>query len=347
MAIGTTLKVGFDSSAVKRGFGSLGGMFKGIGRGMAMGAGAMMSKSLVDLAIKAATGVDQLADFAGEAEDTALQVKASTAEIIKLDRALELAGSEVKAGRMLSVLRDNIYDAANGTEDLQKAFRAIGLQSRDFAGKTTMEQFNLIGEAVAAMGDDAGKVENSLEKIFGAKMSMQLLRLFRNQDVFTQAGEEVGNFAAKVDEAAGRLGSAQDQFKRLPYLWRGLNLAIFNAISGDGSTVKKLMDGIQQAIDTGDFSKIVYTLKAELAKAIEVIGDSEIWKSIEEKFRGLGKLIGIGIVDGVSGKMPGKILPSLFGGKDDSTTMIDPTSEIMKTNSLLERIYRDGGAMYA
>ena len=347
MAIGTTLKVGFDSSAVKRGFGSIGGMFKGIGRGMAMGAGAMMSKSLVDLAIKAATGVDQLADFSGEAEDTALQVKASTAEIIKLDRALELAGSEVKAGRMLSILRDNIYDAAKGSEDLQKAFRAIGLQSKDFAGKTTMEQFEMIGRAVAAMGDDAGKVENSLEKIFGAKMSMQLLKLFRNQDVFNQAGEEMDGFASNVEAAASRLGKAQDQFKRLPYLWRGLNLAIFNAIGGDGSTVKKLMDGIQQAIDTGDFSKIVYTLKSELAKAIEVMGDSQIWKSIEEKFRGLGKLIGMGIFDSISLKMPGIKLPSLFGGKDDSTSMIDPTTEIMKTNSLLERIYRDGGAMYA
>jgi len=345
MAIGTTLKVGFDGNAVKKGFGSIGGMFKSVGKGMAMGAGAMMSKSLVDLAIKAATGVDQLADFAGEAEDTALQVKSTTAEIIKLDRALDLAGSEVKAGRMLSTMRDNIFDASKGAEDLQDAFRAIGLQSSDFKGKTTMEQFKLIGESVAAMGDDAGKVENSLEKIFGAKMSMQLLKLFRNQDVFNQAGEEMGEFAKNVDQSAKRLGKAQDQFKRLPYLWRGLNLAIFNAISGDGSTVKKLMDGIQRAIDTGDFSKIVYTLKAELAKAIEVLGDSEIWKGIEDKFRGLGKIIGEGIGEALMPKLPKFNLPSWMGGGKE-TSMIDPTKEIMKTNSILERIYREGGAVY-
>lgn len=345
MAIGTTLKVGFDGTAVKKGFSMLGATFRNVGKGMAMGAGALMSKSLVDLAIKAATGVDQLADFAGEAEDTALQVKSTTAEIIKLDRALDLAGSEVKAGRMLSTLRDNIYDAANGGEELQKAFRDIGLQSKDFAGKTTIEQFNLIGEAVAEMGDDAGKVENSLEKIFGAKMSMQLLKLFRNQDVFNQAGEEMGMFAQNVENSAQRLGKAQDQFKRLPYLWRGLNLAIFNAISGDGSTVKKLMDGMQRAIDTGDFSKLTYTLKAELAKAIEVLGDSEIWKGIERKFKDLGRLIGEGIGEAILPKMPSFNLPSLFGSKGQ-TSMIDPTKEIMRTNSILERIYREGGAIY-
>jgi hypothetical protein len=38
-----------------------------MGKGMAMGAGAMMSKSLVDIALKAITGIDALADFAGEA----------------------------------------------------------------------------------------------------------------------------------------------------------------------------------------------------------------------------------------------------------------------------------------
>lgn len=344
MAVSTTLKVGFDSSAVKRGFGSIGGMFKSIGRGMAMGAGAMMSKSLFDLAIKAATGVDQLADFAGEAEDTALQVKSTTAEILKLDRALDLAGSEVKAGRMLSTMRDNIFDAANGAEDLQKAFRDLGFQTSDFKGKSTMEQFKMIGEGVAAMGDDAGRVENSLEKIFGARMSMQLLKLFRNSDVFDQAGEEIGIFADNVESSASKLGKAQDQFKRLPYLWRGINLAIFNAISGDGSTVKKLMDGIQRAIDTGDFSLIAYNLKAELAKAIEVLGDSAIWKGIEEKFRGLGKIIGEGVKDALMPKLPKLGLPSWLGGKE--TAMNDPIKEIQRTNSILERIYRDGGAIY-
>ena len=203
----------------------------------------------------------------------------------------------------------------------------------------------MIGRAVANMGDDAGKVENSLEKIFGARMSMQLLKLFRNQDVFTQAGEEMGMFAENVENSASRLGKAQDQFKRLPYLWRGLNLAIFNAISGDGSTVKKLMDGMQRAIDSGDFSKLTYTLKAELAKAIEVLGDSEIWKGIEKKFKDLGRLIGEGIGEAILPKGGLFNIPKLFSDKGQ-TSMIDPTKEIMKTNSILERIYREGGAVY-
>lgn len=345
MAISTTIKVGFDGTAVKKGFSMLGATFRNVGKGMAMGAGALMSKSLVDLAIKAATGVDQLADFAGEAEDTALQVKSTTAEIIKLDRALDLAGSEVKAGRMLSTLRDNIYDAANGGEELQNAFRDIGLQSKDFVGKTTIEQFNLIGEAVAAMGDDASKVENSLEKIFGARMSMQLLKLFRNQDVFKQAGEEVGKFAENVDASAQRLGKAQDQFKRLPYLWRGLNLAIFDKLGGDGGAIKKVMDGMQRAIDTGDFSMLGKNLSELFKQAMNAIKDSEIWKWLAEKFKEFGRFIGEGIGEAILPKGGLFNIPKLFSGKGQ-TSMVDPTKEIMRTNSILERIYREGGAIY-
>jgi len=150
-----------------------------------------------------------------------------------------------------------------------------------------------------------------------------------------------------VDEAAKRLGKAQDQFKRLPYLWRGLNLAIFNAIGGDGSTVKKLMDGIQKAIDTGDFSKLTYTIKAELAKALEVLGDSAIWKGIEDKFRNLGKIIGEGISEALMPKLPKFNVPTWLGGDGGKTSMIDPIKEIQRTNTILERIYRDGGALYA
>jgi len=344
MAIGTTLKVGFDGTAVKKGFGSIGGMFKSAGKGMAMGAGAMMSKSLVDLAIKAATGVDALADFVGAAEDVALQTGTTAAEIIKLDKALEIAGSTIDSGRALSTMRDNIYDAANGGEELQKAFRDIGLQSKDLAGKSTMEQFRMIGESIAAMGDNAGEAENALEKIFGAKMSMQLLRLFRNGDIFDQVEEEFGEAAENMMESGERLGKVQDQFRRIPFLWKSLNLAIFDKLGGGAESIKKIMDGIQEALNTGDFSKLWENIKELFSKAMKLIQDSEVWKWIAEKIRELGKIIGEGVRDAFN-PLSGVKVPSIFGAGSD-TASIDPTKEIMKTNSILERIYREGGAVY-
>ena len=51
MAIGTSVKVGFDGEAVKRGFGGIKGMFTGMsrsfGKGMAMMGGAAAGKSII------------------------------------------------------------------------------------------------------------------------------------------------------------------------------------------------------------------------------------------------------------------------------------------------------------
>jgi len=339
MAVGTTVKVGFDGTAVQKGFGKIGGMFKSIGRGMAMGAGAMASKSLIDLALKAVTGVDALADFSGEAEDVALQTRSTTSEIILLNEALKRAGANVDAGRMLSVLNDNIFDASHGSEELQKAFSTLGLQTKDFAGKSTIETFQMIGRAVRDMGSSAAESENALEAILGGKMSMQMLRLFRNSTIFGQVDQEVGTFAKNVEEQAVALGAAQDQFRRITYLWKGINLAIFKNF-GDITGIKQTMDALQKGVDVGDFRPI----KEELAKALEVVGDL-----LMGKLKQAGEAIGEGISTALKNsfsKVP--LLEKLFTSTTDkSTSMIDPTKEIVRTNQILERIYRDGGAMYA
>jgi len=184
MAIGTSVKVGFDGDAVKRGFGGIKGMFGGLarsfGKGAAMMGGAMAGKTLLDLAIKAGTGMNALADFAGEAEDTALQTGSTTAEIIKLDRALQLAGANVQAGMMLSTLSDNMYDATHGGQELQDVFNSIGLNAYNLAQMRPMDQFMAVGEALKDSNKDLNELNNITEKIFGGKMVMQLIKLFKN-----------------------------------------------------------------------------------------------------------------------------------------------------------------------
>jgi len=344
MAIGTSVKVGFDGSEVKKGFAGIGGMFKSIGKGMAIGAGAMMSKSLLDLGMKLATGIDQLADFAGEAQDTALQVGATTSEIIKLDRALALSGAAIDSGRLLSTMTDNIYDASHGSEELQKTFGALGLTMADLAGQSTIDQFMMIGKAVATIGENGGETEKALKDIFGGKMYMQLLKLFRNQDVFEQANKELDSFGKNIEDMQDNLGKTQDQFQRIPYLWKSFNLALARGIGANGNFWKKLFDGFDQALNEGNFSKLGYMLKSEFAKALEVIAGSGALDTFKNFFRDIGKYIGEGISSALP-KLPS--LPTWLGGDGGKTSMIDPISEIQRTNSLLERIYRTGGALYA
>ena len=347
MAIGTSVKVGFDGSEVKKGFAGIGGAFKSIGKGMAIGVGAMASKSLVDLGLKLATGIDQLADFAGEAQDVALQVGATTSEIIKLDRALALSGAAIDSGKLLSTMTDNIYDASHGSEELQKTFGKLGLTMADLAGQSTIDQFMMIGKAVATIGDNGGETEKALKDIFGGKMYMQLLKLFRNQDVFEQANKELDSFGRNIEDMQDNLGKTQDQFQRIPYLWKSFNLALAKGIGANGNFWKELFDGFDQALNEGNFAKLGYLLKSEFSKALEVIAGSGALDTFKNFFRDIGKYIGEGISSALP-KLPSlPSLPSWMGGDKNKTSMIDPISEIQRTNSILERIYRTGGALYA
>lgn len=347
MAIGTTVKVGFDGEAVKRGFSGLKSGFAAIGRNMAKGAavvgGMMAAQTLENLIIKAATATSELADFTGAAEDVALQTGSTVSEIIRLNRALEVAGAQVDAGRMLSTLADNMYDATHGGEELQNTMRKIGLNAGELAKMKPIDQFKTIMTAMSDYKGEVGELGDITEKIFGAKMGMQTIRMFKNKDVMASMGDDVASFANKAEKSAENLGNFSDQVARLKYLWRGLNLALFETVGGNGSYLKKLFDGLEAAVNDGDFSKIGYMLKSEFAKIVEWINNSDFMQSIKNSFKDMGKLFGDGIKESLKDFMPSFNLPNIFGGgnKDKSTSQL--LNEIQKSNMYLASIERTNG----
>ena len=347
MAIGTTVKVGFDGEQVKRGFAGLKNGFSAIGRTMGKGAalvgGMMAAQTLESIIIKAATGTNELADFAGAAEDVALQTGSTVSEIIRLNRALELAGAQVDAGRMLSTLADNMYDATHGGTELQDTFFKIGLSAAELAQMKPIDQFKTIMQTLSQYQGSIGELGDITETIFGAKMGMQAIRLFKNADVMaTEMGADVALFAEKVEKSAGNLGSFSDQIGRLKYLWRGINLAGFEILGGNGAYLKKLFDGLESAINAGDFSKLGYMLKSEFAKALEVFNDSAFMDTIRNAMKSLGESFGEGVKGSIKDLIPGIGFPNLFGGsKDTSTTQL--LHEMQKSNGYLASIERTNG----
>lgn len=347
MAIGTTVKVGFDGEEVKRGFAGLKNGFSAIGRTMGKGAalvgGMMAAQTLEGIIIKAATGTNELADFAGAAEDVALQTGSTVSEIIRLNRALELAGANVDAGRMLSTLADNMYDATHGGTELQDTFAKIGLSAAELARMKPIDQFKTIMQTLSQYQGSIGELGDITEKIFGAKMGMQIIRLFKNADVMTnEMGADVAAFAKNVENSAGKLGSFSDQIGRLKYLWRGINLAGFDMMGGNGEYLKKLFDGLESAINQGDFSKLGYMLKSEFAKALEIFNDSAFMDAIRNAMKSLGESFGEGIKGSIKDLIPSIGFPNIFGGsKDTSTTQL--LHEMQKSNGYLASIERTNG----
>jgi hypothetical protein len=348
MAIGTTVKVGFDGEEVKRGFAGLKNGFSAIGRTMGKGAalvgGMMAAQTLEGIIIKAATGTNELADFAGAAEDVALQTGSTVSEIIRLNRALELAGAQVDAGRMLSTLADNMYDATHGGTELQNTFAKIGLSAAELAQMKPIDQFKTIMQTLAQYQGSIGELSDITETIFGAKMGMQIIRLFKNADVMTnQMGADVAAFAKNVENSAGKLGSFSDQVSRLKYLWRSLNLAGFELFGGNGEYMKALFDTLDDLINFREFAKVGAVLKAEFAKALEVFNESAFMDTIRNAIKSLGDAFGEGFKDSIKGSLP--FLSSVsnpFGGsKDTSTTQL--LHEMQKSNGYLASIERTNG----
>lgn len=347
MAIGTTVKVGFDGEEVKRGFAGLKNGFSAIGRTMGKGAalvgGMMAAQTLEGIIIKAATGTNELADFAGAAEDVALQTGSTVSEIIRLNRALELAGAQVDAGRMLSTLADNMYDATHGGEELQDTFFKIGLSAAELAKMKPIDQFKTVMQSLSQYQGSIGELSDITEKIFGAKMGMQVIRLFKNADVMTnEMGADVAAFAKNVENSAGKLGSFSDQVSRLKYLWRSLNLAGFELFGGNGEYMKAIFDTIDDLINFREFAKVGAVLKAEFAKALEVFNESAFMDTIRNAIKSLGDAFGEGVKGSLEKNMPPwlkYVLPS--GGGDKSTSQL--LHEMQKSNGYLASIERTNG----
>jgi len=171
---------------------------------------------------------------------------------------------------MLSTLSDNMYDATHGGQELQDVFNSIGLNAYNLAQMRPMDQFMAVGEALKDSNKDLNELNNITEKIFGGKMGMQLIKLFKNQDVFTKAASDTGKFADNIQASQTELGQFSDQLQRIPYLWKGINLAMFKSMGGNGNYLKRLFDGIDSAINEGSFDKLGYLLKAEFAKSVRI-----------------------------------------------------------------------------
>jgi hypothetical protein len=236
-----------------------------------------------------------------------------------------------------------MYDATHGGTELQDTFFKIGLSAAELAQMKPIDQFKTIMQTLSQYQGSIGELGDITETIFGAKMGMQAIRLFKNADVMaTEMGADVALFAEKVEKSAGNLGSFSDQIGRLKYLWRGINLAGFEILGGNGAYLKKLFDGLESAINAGDFSKLGYMLKSEFAKALEVFNDSAFMDTIRNAMKSLGESFGEGVKGSIKDLIPGIGFPNLFGGsKDTSTTQL--LHEMQKSNGYLASIERTNG----
>lgn len=325
MAIGTTVKVGFDASQVKTGMGKLSGLFAGalrgfrqIGIGGAREIGARMTDTLGRVLMAIPSGIKETTEWAGNLDDMSVQTGVSVERLVLLEEALRLAGVSMRdTSRTISVLKDNLEEARNGMGPAREALNKLGFLAEDFANIPIDKAFEMIGKKAAELPDDFRGLEGALSDLFGAKVGLQMIRFFKNFDQQSkQATKNVGGFAVTMDKSAQRLADMDDQLDRWKQRWREVMFVAADALdatAGVGGS-DALGDKFMAFMSPERIRQSMVFLRESLANVFS--GDG-----LSEMFRSAGRLMGEGIAESLKGSFSGgSLLKGIFSGEPTAST---------------------------
>lgn len=167
----------------------------GVPVGLAAAAAAMAATGI------AARGMWAAMEAGGSLVDLSAQTGIAIDKLMILQTAFKQAGLGADAIQpMVSKLQNNIFEAASGSAEAQKKFRAMGVSFSDLRKLTPDQQLMKVGEAINAMNDPAQKTAAAID-VFG-KSGAKMLALF-SAGGLKDASENLGRQARLMRENAG------------------------------------------------------------------------------------------------------------------------------------------------
>jgi hypothetical protein len=267
MSIDTTVKVGFDGSAVKGGLKNIGGMFgkfsKEVGTGAARKVGEFGTDLLgkaVEFAVQGATAIF---DFAGDLKDLASLTGESAQELMILNEQLKLAGAESgESGKQLLTLSKGIYASAEAAkkgekDDVWNIFDKLGLTLSDLMSMKPAEQIRSIFSAMSANKIPKDQANSFIETLFGGKGVLKYGKVFA--DGFAESRQtamnNLGPLLKMTDKEILGYEAAGDEAGRLMNARMQLSSSFAKGLTGGNtgeiiaSTLKMFFDSIGKAAE--------------------------------------------------------------------------------------------------
>jgi hypothetical protein len=329
MSIDTTVKVGFDGSAVKGGLKNIGGMFgkfsKEVGIGAARKVGEIGTDILGSLVQQLATVPGMFMDYTGDLVDLSNATTESIEKLQLLKRAFGIAGVEsIDTSKTIYTLHKAIADARDEAESgtkgpILEVFDKLGIAVSDIMNLKPVEQieaiFNALNDPVTAP-----YIEQILQTLFG-KSGQRLLQAFRDNFPATmeQARVDLGGLGkmtaeqAKGFEHLGDVIGMMDLVKMK--LFRNLLVGIFGADIGETAAVQlqKIFDEIGKAGESLEkFGKSVKELFSHYGDIGFEASIKEIWTWLVKSVESLGNMIGTAIANGLTKFFEGTALGKLM-----------------------------------
>lgn len=185
--------------------------------GSLKGLGAVLAGGLL-----ARAGKDSLA-FADQIDKLNARLGASTEFLSQMRFATEQTGVSFQTFALgLQRMQRRVAEAAQGTGEAQNALRELGIDARKLVELSLEDQFDVIAEALAGVGNDADKTRLAM-KLFDSE-GVALLQTMEGGAEAVRALREEGNRLGATltsDMAAGAAG-ANDAINRIATATRGV-----------------------------------------------------------------------------------------------------------------------------
>jgi hypothetical protein len=341
--IGTTVKVGFDSSAVGRGMANIGRMMgRGIGR-MGIGALERVGHRVTDLmgriVMAIPEAIKETSEWAANLTDMSSGIKMSVEEIVLLEEKLRLAGASASdTSRMIFILNKSVHDATSENGAAAESLRKLGFMMDEFVGLTPDQAFNKIGMRVAELGPEFQGLEEIMAQIFGGRMGHKLIRFFNSFEASSErarknvagfAKELGGGLAARIDEFDDAMGRFQTIKRQLSTMF----LENLFRVTGGSGGADKMFD----ALDPEKLRPKITELFNMIGRNLEVFMSQDLSSLFGDVFRNIGRQLGEGIKESLKGSLSIKTLMPFLSGGGQSTSG-DPIAVLKESNKLLTEI---------
>lgn len=181
----------------------------------------------------------QALQLADEISDVAKANDVAVNSVLKLRNALALSGGEAEnAGKFLSSFTANVDKAAEGSFELQKTFKTLGISLNDLR---RLDISQLLDKALMGLS-------NMQDPLTRNAKAMELFGKAAKGVDFAELNNEIQKGANVADEQAQAIKDAADAYDAITQAGRDLSVMIASQL---GPSIKSVIDYFKQAKDVG------------------------------------------------------------------------------------------------
>jgi hypothetical protein len=349
MSINTTVKVGFDGTAVKTGLKNIGGMFGKFSKEVGIGAARKVGEFGADWVGKSiqflVEGTTAIFNYAGELKDLSALTGESAQELMILNEQLRLAGVEGgESGKQLLTLEKAIYDSVEAAkkgekDDVWNIFNDLGLTLADLMRMKPAAQIEAIFSAMSAKNVPKETANAYVGTLFGGvKGALKYGKVFADGMAESRqvAINNLGPLLKMTDKYIAGLEAAGDETGRFKNAQLQLSSAFVKGLTADNTgqivakSLKMFFDDIGKAAEL--LERAGRVLRNTFIYINEV-GFGKVFDDLKTGFIGwaedIGARIGQAIKDAIKSLVAGTPLQSMF--EPSPVAFAEPPSNLANT----------------